>query len=278
MSEYARTLSTFADRLFRTDGVDPGDAALPIAPERLAVYRGLVQQNYRSMIRFAFTATTRLMDHEAGRHAPEGGVRTVVEHFLTTSPAKTHSTREIARRFHEFLPEAYPEFLAGRPDVADLMRVEEAELLANYALDDPGRGVAPPELAELASGDVGAFLETRVLRAPSAAVLAVSYPVVHLRHEVMHRRFPEPPEARATHVSVSRGPVELLPVVAEITPEAAEILALAKPAEELTLEALAVRWIESSERLTDIDDATRLRLFATATVGALQNGVLRLTS
>lgn len=276
MSEYERTLSTFADRLFRTDGVDPGDEALAIAPERLAVYRGLVQQNYRSMIRFAFTATTRLMDHEAGRHAPEGGVRTIVEHFLTTSPATTHSTREIARRFHAFLPEAYQEFLAGRPAVADLMRVEEAELLANYALDDPGRGLAPAELNDLASGDVGAFLGTVVVRAPSATLLEVAYPVVHLRHEIMHRRFPDPPEAQAGHVSVSRGPVELLPAVAEIEPTAAEILSHAEPGVSVDLESLAVRWLESSELVADADDATRLRLFATAMVQALRNGVLRL--
>ena len=67
----AETLSRFADRLFLTGGADPGDAALAVPPERLAVYHELVGRNYRSMLRFAHTATFRIVAHEAKSPASE---------------------------------------------------------------------------------------------------------------------------------------------------------------------------------------------------------------
>lgn len=277
MSEYARTLSRFADRLFRTGGDDPGDAAIALPPERLAVYHELIQGNYRSMIRFAFTATTRLMDHEAGRAAREGGVREVVAEFLATAPARTHSTREIAERFLAFVRDHEQEFLRRRPAVPDLMRVELAELRANYAADDPGVGATPERLAELGTADVDRFLATRVLRAPSASLLQVTYPAVHLRHEVLHRRFPPPLELDAGHVAVSRGPVDLLPVVRSIDPVAAGVLAAVPKQGVASLETVAGAWIDAlPPDLAERDDAWKLTRFAQSIIRGLADGFLRL--
>ena len=63
----ADTLSRFADRLFHTGGEDPGDDAIAVPTERMEVYRGLLFGNYKSMLRFAYTATFRIVVHEAKR-------------------------------------------------------------------------------------------------------------------------------------------------------------------------------------------------------------------
>lgn len=273
------TLSAFADRILVTDGRDPGDAVLPIAPERLDIYRHLVRANYRSMLAFAMTCTMRLLHAEMEREPAANGDADradVVARFLATSPATTHSTREIADRFQAFVPEAYPDVVARRPELPDLMALERAELRALYHEDDPGGEVAPERLEELRAMSVEDFLALRVVRAPSASLLRLAYPVKSVRDELDARRHPPSPAPREETLTVGRLPVTLEAGIREVAGPGFAVLARVAAGETVSLEDLAGRWLsEPPDGLDPADEAGAFRVFGDTVLAALADGVLR---
>lgn len=277
----ADTLSAFADRLFLTGGRDPGDDALPIPAERLQVYRDLVVANYRSMLTFTFTATFRLIRAEFARGPAANGDRVredVVRRFLAVSPARTHSTREIAARFVEFLPSEYPDLVERRPELPDLMAVERAELRAEYHSDDPGRGATAADVEAIRARSVDEFLALEVLRAPSGSLLRLSHPVVALRAGLLDGEAPPSPPAGPEVALVSRAPETLTAAVRALADPGATALERIAPGETLPLETLAERWLATSASSdgTPLDETTAFAAFGDAVLAALADGFLRL--
>lgn len=276
------TLSAFADRVFRTGGRDPGDDLLPIAPERLEIYRDLVAGNYRSMLSFVFTSTLRLVDAEIGARPAANGDASrgdVVARYLSMSPASTHSTREIADRFVVFLPAAYPDLVVRRPELPDLVTLERAALRAHYHEDDPGRGATADDVETLRSGSVEEFLATSVVRAPSASILRLAHPVKALCDELDERRVPPPPGAGAEIVTVARHPVELTATMRVVTDPGASALERATPGAALRLEDLAAAWLAAAPPgLAELDEAAAFSRFGDAVLGGLADGLLRLSA
>lgn len=267
----AETLSAFADRLFRTGGRDPGDDAVPVPAERLEIYRSLLVGGARSMLSFACTATLRLTDREGFARDD------LIRRFLAASPPASHSTREIADRFAAFVHAHCPDVLARRPDVADLLLLERAELRAAYHADDPGRGAAPDDIAGLRASSVDALLSTRVVRAPSGSVLRFDRPVLDVRAALLRREHPPCPPAGDQWVVVGRGPVDLEPTLAPVSPRGASALTAAAPGEPVTIEGLAERWLgELDAADTSVGEDTLFREFAEAVFAALACGFLRL--
>lgn len=273
----ARTLSTFADRVFRTGGSDPGDAALPLAPERLEIYRSLVSKNQRLMLRFVFTQTLRLVEHDAeeGR-GPEGGVGRIAERCLEVAPAATHSTREIADRFLAFLPAEHPELFERHPALAELMALERAELDARYGADDPGRTPAAEELAALAAQPVAAFLALSVLRSGGAATFRLAHATATWRHEIEHRRF-QPAGPGPQFALVCRDPATGDPAVHAVDEDTVAALEQLAPGEAASVEELADRWLAALPAARQSAPEEELfPAFARAVIGALAAGALRL--
>lgn len=280
-STYAETLSRFADRLFVTGGEDPGDEALAIAPSRLAVYRDLVRGNYRSMIRFAYTMTFRLIAAEitTSDPAPElpESVHAIIRRYLEVSPAANHSTRHIADVFRAFFDEEYAGLIARRPEIPDLMTLERAELGALYAFDDPGRSPDDDELTALQQAAIGDFLALELLRAPSATALRLAYPASQIHGRYARR---EPVTAGELtgeeRVVVTRDPRTLNPrfTVLDEAPFAA--LELAPEEIPFTVELLAARWLEALPAdLAARDDEWKVTTLAQAVFTGLRTGYLR---
>lgn len=270
-------LSAFADRLFCTGGSDPGDDAIALPVERLEIYRTLTKGGYRTMLRFALTNTLRLVDHVAGGKLEPGGTEEAIARLLESNPAATHSTREIADRFVAFFEQTYPALYDARPGLAGLIRIELAELRARYAQDDPGRGLLPTEIEELAQSSVEGFLALELIQAPSASLLRLDHPSGTLYQEISERRFPEPVTLAPQIVSVSRFPESLLPVVLIHAEPAARVLEGPEPGAAITAEGLAERWLgDVPPALADADDAARFQIFGSAVLAGLRCGFLRL--
>jgi len=277
----ADTLSRFADRLFRTGGADPGDEAIAVPPERMEVYHQLLFGNYRTMLRFAYTATFRIIAYEAKREtvAPgvPGSIGEIIGAYLSTQPPDGHSTRLIADTFRPIFEERYPTFFARWPALAALMDVERAELRANYHWDDPGRGPEDGELQALTGASVGDLLAREVVRAPSSSTLRLDQPGATLRHRVMHRDFPAPDELTGAElVLVSRHAERLEPVI-QVVDEATLLLhELAPPGTALAVEALAERWMSALPAdLASADEATQLAALVQGVFAGLSAGALR---
>ena len=274
------TQAAFLDRVMLTNGRDPGDDALPMAPERLEVYRGMVLGGYQMMLTFVFTESMRLLDHElAATPAADGatGRADLIARMVATNPARTHSTREIADRFLAFFPAAYPDLLARRPELPDLMQIERAELQANYADDDPGRAATEEDVQRLSSSDVEHFLATSVLRAPSASLLFLVYPAATLQDEIRVRNFPKSPAPAAQTVAVSRAPKTLQPVVRAHAEPGGSVLAALTSGEVATVEVLAERWLQTlPEAEAARGEEALFRMFGDAVLRALGDGFLRL--
>jgi len=273
----SRTLSAFADRLFHTGGADPGDAALPLPADRLAVYRELLDRNYRAMLRFALTQTLRLATHVRAERGEAGGAGELVDRYLATSPPDTHSTRALAAEFAAFIERDCGDLVAERPDLPELMTLERAELRANYHEDDPGEPCPQKRLEVLAANSVEDFLALEILRAPSASCLRFVHPVGTLHAELSDGRFP-PPERRAEYVTTSRHPRSLRPLIRVHEPLAGRVFELSAGAgTPEAVEALAARWMESlrdGER--DPGEEALFALFAGAVVHGLRVGFFRL--
>ncbi len=286
----ADTLSRFADRLFVTGGDDPGDDALAVAPERLAVYRDLVRRNYLSMLRFAYRNSLRLtgatLRDAASADGPADGpadglpatVQDIVLRFLEVRPASGHSARHIADVFRPFFETEYPALFERRPDVRDLMTLDRAELEAACHWDDPGRAPSKEELEELASAPVETFLATQLVRAPSSAALHFEYAAVSLHHRIGHREIPDLGEfAGPEHAIVSRHPSDLRARLTGAEYPVVEVLAVAPAGVAVTAEDLAGRWLAAlPSPWADEDDTWKLRTFATAVVTGLGVGAFRL--
>ncbi len=277
----ADTLSRFADRLFHTGGADPGDDAIHVPPERMQVYRQLLFGNYKSMLRFAYTATFRIVALEAKSNpVPPGlpaSVGEAVDVYLSTQPPAGHSTRLIADTFRPIFEARYPVLFARWPQLASLMDVERAELHANYHWDDPGRGPEDDELPAMAAESVAEFLAREVVRAPSSSTLRLDQPGATLHHRVMHRDFPEPDALTGPEfVLASRHPDRLEAVIQVVPEETLLLHELAMPGTPVRIEALAVRWMESlPSRLASADDATKLSKFGQGVFAGLSAGALR---
>jgi hypothetical protein len=273
------TLRSFADRLFVTGGRDPGDAALPIPPARLDLYRRLVLANNRSMLWFAYTQAFALLDHAvaAGEGADVRGSSEVVARFLQVSPSSTHSIREIAARFLSFFPPEYPEFCARRPDFVSLLMLQRAELEASLHVDDPGRCLDAAELDALSAQSLDDLLARTFLRAPSAAVLRLPFAVVDLRAALEHERAPLTPRRGEERVTVARGAPPGFPVeFATHGPEATLVFETAEPGVPVVAEALAVAWMSAlPAEARARDDDWKARVFADALVTGLRTGFFR---
>lgn len=273
------TQAAFLDRVMRTGGADPGPAALDVPDARLAVYRDMVLGGYRMMLSFVHSGSLRLLDHVLAEAPAADGATdrdALIAKMIATTPASTHSTREIADRWAWFFPSAYPDLVARRPEIVDVARIERAELHANYHPDDPGRGATEDDAERIRALDVDAFLATRVLRAPSASVLHLAYPAATVQEELRERRFPPSPAPAPQTVAVSRSPRTLLPVVRVHDDPGAGLLEASEPGAPLTLEALAERWISQLPP----DDLQRgeealFRAFGETALRALGDGFLR---
>jgi hypothetical protein len=275
------SLRAFADRLFLTGGRDPGDAAIALPPARLALYRDLLRGNYRSMLTYAYSASLAVARRTIeAASAPDGlpaDTDAMVARFLEVSPARTHSIREIADRFLAFAPREWPTLLALRPDLADLMTLERAELGTRFAPDDPGLAMSPHQVDELAAGTLDDLLRARVLRAPSAAIVRLAHPVAALRETVERGDDAPPPRSGAEIVSVGRGgPPAFEIAFSTHPPEEALVYEAARPGAAVLAEDLAGAWTRSlPERDRARDDAWKAGVFATALVRGLRSGVLR---
>jgi hypothetical protein len=275
------TLRAFADRLFVTGGRDPGNAAIAIPPARLAIYRELLRGNYRGMLRFALTYSFALMDRELAAASGADGLPedtgAIVVRFLEVSPSRTHSSREIADRFMAFLPREFPKLVARRPDLADLMTLERAELGAIFATDDPGRCLDPAEIDALAAGSLDDLLALTVVRAPSASLLRLSHAVVELRAALEREETPSPPIAVEERAAVSRGRPPRFGIEFGVFPEeAALVLESAEPGVPIAAERLAASWFAAlPEPARSRDDQWKAGTFAGAVLQALRTGFLR---
>ncbi len=275
------TLRAFADRLFVTGGIDPGDAAIALPPARLALYRDLLRGNYRGMLRFALTYSFALMDRELAAAAGADGLPTgtdaIVARFLEVSPSRTHSSREIADRFRAFLPREHPKLVARRPDLVDLMTLERAELGAMFATDDPGRCLDAVEIDALAAGSLDDLLALTVVRAPSASIVRTRHAVVGLRAALERGETPDPPRATAETSAVSRGrPPRFGIEFAVLADDAALVLESADPGVPIAAERLAANWFAAlPEPARSRDDAWKAGAFAGAAMQALRAGFLR---
>ena len=280
-SKYAQTLSRFADRLFVTGGNDPGDDALPIAPERLAVYHELVRGNYTSMIRFAYTMTFRVIAHDIVAEDPREGwpesVHDIIREYLETAPAHNHSTRHIADVFRAYFLEHWTAITDVRPELPDLMALERAELEALYHFDDPGTSPDDAELAALQSSPVEEFLALRVLRAPSAAFLRLDHPCTEMHHRMRHRDAYSAGELTgAQRVAVSRDPRTLEAAFTVLDEGPFLVGEVAPVGEAVSLEELAGAWIAGlPEHLAAEDDTWKLTTFASSVLTGLKTGYFR---
>jgi hypothetical protein len=281
-SKYADTLSHFADRLFVTGGSDPGDDALAIAPERLAVYHELLRGNYTSMIRFAYTMTFRLIasditSNDARPGWPES-VHEITRKYLEAAPAHNHSTRHIADVFQEYFLEHWTAITDERPEIPDLMRLERAELEALYHFDDPGTSPSGAELETLQASPVEEFLALRVVRAPSAAFLRLDHPCTAIHHRMLHRDRYEPGELTgAERVAVSRHPETLAAVFTTLDEAPFLVCELAPVGCEVGIEELAGEWIERlPPDFAANDDTWKLTTFASSVFTGLATGYFRL--
>lgn len=274
-------LRAFADRVFVTGGRDPGDAAIAVPPARLEVYRRLLRGNYRSMLRFALTQSMALLDRELAAlngadGLPADAEETVVR-FLADSPARSHSSREIADRFAVFLPRAAPQLVRRRPDLVDLMTLERAELRATLELDDPGRCLDDAEIDALAKGPLDDLLARTILRAPSASTLRLEHAVVALRAALEAGETPGPARAAAERATVARGRPPVFPVSFGVHDEAtSRVFEAARPGAPVAAEVLASAWSESlpgEDRARD--DAWKAGVFSAAVVAGLRSGFFR---
>lgn len=274
------TQSAFLDRVMRSGGADPGPAALDVPDARLAVYRDMVVGGYRMMLTFVHTESLRLLAHMLAESPAADGAadrEALISRMIATAPASTHSTREIADRWAAFLPAVYPDLIARRPELLDIARIERAELRANYHADDPGRGATEDDAARIRALDVEAFLATRVLRAPSAAVLHLAYPAATVQDELRERRVPPTPAPAPQTVAVSRSPRTLMPVVRVHEMPGASILDVIDPGEPVALEAVAERWIGGLPAdAAGAGDEALFRVFGDTVLRALGDGFLRL--
>lgn len=274
------TQAAFLDRVMRTGGADPGRATLDVPDARLGVYRDMVLGGYRMMLSFVHTESLRLLDHVLAEAPAADGAAdrdALIARMIATTPASTHSTREIADRWAWFFPEAYPDLVARRPEVVDIARIERAELHANYHPDDPGHGATEDDAERIRALDVDSFLATRVLRAPSATVLHLAYPAASVQDELRERRFPPSPAPAPQTVAVSRSPRTLLPVVRVHDEHGAGLLEASEPGAPVTLEALAERWISRlPEGARDVGEEALFRVFGETVLRALGDGFLRL--
>ena len=279
---YAATLSRFADRLFRSGGSDPGDAALEIPAERLEVYRELVRRGYTSMLRFAYPMSFRLIAAEITTSDPAPGlpssVDAVIARFLEDSPAANHSTRHIADAFRTHFDREQGPLLARRPELADLMTLERAALGALYAFDDPGRSPGGDELAALQASAVPDFLALRVCRAPSSTTLRLAHEATRLHHRLAHRDVPEPgAHAAPERVVVSRDPASLEARFTTLDEAPFRAVLAVPPGAETSVEALAAAWLEDlPEADARRDEAWQLTTLAGAVLTGLHAGWFRL--
>jgi hypothetical protein len=271
----------FADRVLLTGGSDPGDAAIAVPPRRLDIYRENVRGGYRSMLRFGLTQTMKLVDRELAAARGAGGLPAdadaVIVRFLQVAPSRTPSPREIADRFTAFLPHEYPALVARRPDLADLMALERAELRAMLDPDDPGRAMEPPELDALARGTLEDLLALRIVRAPSASLLRSAHPVVAVRAALERDEEPPPATAVAERAAVSRGRPPRFDVEFRVlTQDEALVHECARPGVATTAEDLAAAWASSlTGPLASADDARKAGAFAAAVVAGLGSAWFR---
>lgn len=275
------TLRAFADRLLLTGGHDPGDASIALPAARLAIYRELLRGNYRGMLRFALTSSLALMDRELAAAAGADGLPAdtgaVIVRFLQVSPSRTHSSREIADRFMSFLPREFPALLARRPDLADLMTLERAELRAMFETDDPGRCLDAAETDALAAGSLDDLLALTVVRAPSASVLRLRHAAVDLRMALERGEEPARPRPSGEVAVVSRGRPPRFGIEFVVLPgESALVLEAAAPGVPVAAERLAADWFAAlPEPARSRDDAWKAGTFAGVVLQSLGTGFLR---
>ena len=275
------TQRAFADRVLLTGGRDPGDDAIAVPPARLDIYRDNVRANYRSMLRFALTQTMKLLDRELAAARGADGLPAdadaVIVRFLQVAPSRTSSPREIAERFAAFLPHEYPSIVARRPDVADLMTLERAELRALIDPEDPGRAMEPAELDALARGTLDDLLALRIVRAPSASLLRLAHPVVGVRAALERGDDPPPAKAAAQRIAVSRGRAPKFDVEFRVlTEEDARVHECAWPGAATSAEELAAAWAAVLKGpLAAADDSRKAGSFAAALVAGLRSAWFR---
>jgi hypothetical protein len=271
----------FADRVLLTGGSDPGDDAIVVPPRRLDIYRENVRGSYRSMLRFGLTQTMKLVERELAAARGADGLpadaEAVIVRFLQVAPSRTTSPREIADRFTAFLPHEYPALVARRPDLADLMTLERAELRAMLDPDDPGRAMEPSELDALAQGTLDDLLALRIVRAPSASLLRLVHPVVGVRAALERDEPPPPAKSASERAAVSRGrPPRFEVEFRVLTDDEALVHECARPGIATACEDLAAAWSASlTGPLASADDARKAGAFAATVVTGLRSAWFR---
>lgn len=275
------TQRAFADRVLLTGGRDPGDEAIAIPPRRLDIYRENVRGTYRSMLRFGLTQTMKLVDRELAAARGADGLPAdadaVIVRFLQVAPSRTSTPREIAERFAVFLPREYPALVARRPDLADLMMLERAELRALIDPDDPGRAMEPSEIDALAKGTLDDLLALRIVRAPSASLVQLAHPVIAVRAALEKDEAPPPAKAASECAAVSRGrPPRFDVEFRALTEEESLVHECARPGIASSAEELASSWMARlAGPLQSADDTAKAGAFASAVVAGLRSAWFR---
>lgn len=258
-------------------------AALARIPkERIAVYHDLVVGGHQAMMGWTFATTLGVLELVQSAHprlARPLSLRAMVEAFLLDRPATTHSLRELADRFGDFLRSRFAPAFARYPLIGEVLLAERARLDVDSAVDGPGHPATRADLERLTKGDVDALLRTRVLVPTTARFLRTRHDVAHLWRRLRDRGRPpgnlaEAVVKRRQEIVITREPASLVPQLLELEKGAFADLRAFTPGRAFRLEDLAAR---RARRFSGSEE-TRLRAVLTEAVRWLAAGVLVLAA
>jgi hypothetical protein len=247
---------------------------LAIPDERIAIYAADRRAETADMLQwalpYAWRALSTLRFEGAG-----GSEEACVGRLTRLRPNRTHSVRELARRFVTHMSEDCPALAIVHPWLLELAEAERLEVASLYAADSPmGRPLRGGALEEFLSGTVEDILEARVVRAEGTAVLRTRHDLPAIRNaldvvgpgrlEADPTRPPYAPLNPPRHGAVARHPETLRPRWHNMSALEARLFERLRPGNAAPLLDVAAAHCEAARRAYGaMREETLLRGFLT---------------
>jgi hypothetical protein len=252
--------SALAKRFSQLSETEIADLAA-IEPTRLTVYTDLIFAGQREQLRWVYPMSFEAMHRLAGANdtGTTGGQDDfdLMREMHRHRPWRSGSTRDLARRFQEFICETRRELMADWLGLAELLDYERTELEVFYAPDVAFEDVSSLSLTDLS---VEALMEIPIFVPPFAAMREYQYDVLAIASGWSNDEgLPSPlPKPQSCLTVCGRSPQSLMPEWVRLTPEVFAALESLPDSSPATINDLASAYIEA----TSADGRSEQELFA----------------
>lgn len=158
--------------------------------ERLAPYQHDIYMADRNMLVWGFANTWACLQHlRFGdlKRASDEPERDFVIRFKRSHPCATHSVRELAALFVNYLAAEHAELCVECPWLLELAEAERLEIDVLYAMDNPlGHPLDAIHRADFFSQPLGDLLAARIVRAESVHVGQYRYDITAIKRALVH--------------------------------------------------------------------------------------------